>query len=83
MRIQDIKEKYKYSEDEIDEIIQRVLDRLIFIRNCEDRGFEEQKLWVAHKEYKDDEVFHHKHPKKVRFFLLLIILILLNYKFLS
>lgn len=30
----------KYNEIEIDEIVQRMLIRLLFIRNCEDRGFE-------------------------------------------
>ncbi|MDP2906307.1 MAG: N-6 DNA methylase [Nanoarchaeota archaeon] len=30
----------KYNETEIDELVQRLLIRLLFIRNCEDRGFE-------------------------------------------
>jgi type I restriction-modification system DNA methylase subunit len=37
---------------ELDESIQRILDRLIFIRNCEDRGLEEKKLWEARNETK-------------------------------
>lgn len=37
----------KLSQSELDESIQRILDRLIFIRNCEDRGLEEKKLWEA------------------------------------
>ena len=32
------------TEDDIDESIQRILDRLIFIRNAEDRGLEENQL---------------------------------------
>ncbi len=32
------------NEDELDESVQRILDRLIFIRNCEDRELEEKKL---------------------------------------
>ncbi|HXG13560.1 MAG TPA: N-6 DNA methylase [Candidatus Nitrosotenuis sp.] len=32
------------SQEELDESIQRILDRLIFIRNCEDRGLEERQL---------------------------------------
>ena len=32
------------SQDDIDESVQRVLDRLIFIRNAEDRGLEENRL---------------------------------------
>jgi len=38
------------SEDELDEAIQRILDRLIFIRNCEDRELEEKRLWEAKNE---------------------------------
>ena len=32
------------SQDDIDESVQRILDRLIFIRNAEDRGLEEDQL---------------------------------------
>ena len=32
------------TQDDIDEAVQRILDRLIFIRNAEDRGLEENKL---------------------------------------
>jgi len=42
----------KLTESELDESIQRILDRLIFIRNCEDRGLEEKKLWEARNETK-------------------------------
>jgi len=42
----------KLSQSELDESIQRILDRLIFIRNCEDRGLEEKKLWEARNETK-------------------------------
>jgi type I restriction-modification system DNA methylase subunit len=34
----------KLSQDELDEATQRILDRLIFIRYCEDKGLEERKL---------------------------------------
>ncbi|MDH7517789.1 MAG: N-6 DNA methylase [Candidatus Thermoplasmatota archaeon] len=40
------------TEEELDESVQRILDRLIFIRNCEDRGLEEKKLWEAKNETK-------------------------------
>lgn len=40
----------KITEEELDESVQRILNRLIFIRNCEDRGLEEKKLWEAHNE---------------------------------
>ncbi len=41
----------KHSEEEIDEAVQRILDRFIFIRSCEDRGIEEKKLWPAFKKW--------------------------------
>lgn len=40
------------TEEELDESVQRILDRLIFIRNCEDRGLEEKKLWESKNEIK-------------------------------
>lgn len=40
----------KLTEEELDESIQRILNRLIFIRNCEDKGLEEKKLWEAKNE---------------------------------
>jgi hypothetical protein len=42
----------KLTQPQLDESIQRILDRLIFIRNCEDRGLEEKKLWEARNETK-------------------------------
>jgi len=39
------------SEEELDESVQRLLDRLIFIRNCEDRKLEEPKLNPALREW--------------------------------
>jgi type I restriction-modification system DNA methylase subunit len=38
------------TQAELDESVQRILDRLIFIRNCEDKGLEEKKLWEARNE---------------------------------
>lgn len=32
------------TEEELDDSVQKILDRLIFIRNCEDRGYEEKTL---------------------------------------
>ncbi|MBN3037746.1 MAG: N-6 DNA methylase [Candidatus Diapherotrites archaeon] len=45
----DIKKAHpdKYLQEEIDEIVQRVIDRLIFIRACEDRQIEGNKLKEA------------------------------------
>jgi len=40
----------KLTEEELDESVQRILDRLIFIRNCEDRELEEKKLWETRGE---------------------------------
>jgi len=39
-----LNENKKLSEEEIDESVQRILDRLIFIRNCEDRELEPKIL---------------------------------------
>ncbi|MBM3199727.1 hypothetical protein FJZ53_02230, partial [Candidatus Woesearchaeota archaeon] len=36
----DISSKQKYSAEEIDELVQKLLIRLLFIKNCEDRDFE-------------------------------------------
>jgi len=41
------------TEDDVDESVQRILDRLIFIRNCEDRELEPKKLLSAIRESKD------------------------------
>ncbi len=43
----------KYSQEEIDEIIQRYVDRIIFIRTAEDRQLEEHKLREAINEYRN------------------------------
>jgi type I restriction-modification system DNA methylase subunit len=39
-------------EEDLDEAIQRILDRLIFIRNCEDRKLESKKLIPAMREWR-------------------------------
>ncbi|MCX7909134.1 MAG: N-6 DNA methylase [Ignavibacteria bacterium] len=43
------------NEEELDEAVQRILDRLIFIRNCEDRELEERKLLPALNNWKSSE----------------------------
>jgi type I restriction-modification system DNA methylase subunit len=47
-----LNEKRKLTEEDLDESVQRILNRLIFIRNCEDRELEEKKLWEAKNETK-------------------------------
>jgi type I restriction-modification system DNA methylase subunit len=39
------------SEEELDEAVQRILDRLIFIRNCEDRELEPRALISNYREW--------------------------------
>ena len=39
------------SEEELDESVQRILDRLIFIRNCEDRELEPKILIANYREW--------------------------------
>jgi type I restriction-modification system DNA methylase subunit len=43
------------TEEDLDEAVQRLLDRLIFIRNCEDRGLEEKQLLSALRMWNDKE----------------------------
>lgn len=40
-------------EEELDEAIQRLFDRLIFIRNCEDRGLEPPNLLALLRQWKE------------------------------
>ena len=44
--------KKNLTQEQLDESVQRILNRLIFIRNCEDKGLEESKLWEAKNEAK-------------------------------
>ena len=43
--------KEKITEDDLDESVQRILDRLIFIRNCEDRELEPRILISNYREW--------------------------------
>lgn len=49
----------KAAEDYIDEAVQKILDRIIFVRVCEDRGLEdeEQLRWCV-KKWKDNPKIH-------------------------
>ncbi len=42
------------SDDEIDEGVQKILDRLIFIRSCEDRGLENDSLRSQYRIWQDN-----------------------------
>jgi type I restriction-modification system DNA methylase subunit len=42
-----------WSVGQIDEAVQRILDRLIFIRTCEDRGIEEGRLLPMLRQWRD------------------------------
>jgi type I restriction-modification system DNA methylase subunit len=42
-----------WSVEQIDEAVQRILDRLIFIRTCEDRGIESKRLQPLLREWRD------------------------------
>jgi hypothetical protein len=46
-----LNERKNLSEEELDEAIQRILDRLIFIRNCEDRELEPMTLISNYREW--------------------------------
>ena len=56
--------KEKLSEEELDESVQRILDRLIFIRNCEDRELEEKLLISKLREWESKS--KGKFEKKLR-----------------
>lgn len=50
----DISKDSKYSQEDIDEFVQKFLVRMLFIRNCEDREFEtEYKLLPVVKVYRE------------------------------
>ena len=46
------------SEDDIDETVQRILDRLVFIRNAEDRGYEPKELKSNYNQWSQKEKGH-------------------------
>ncbi len=45
-------------EDDIDEAVQRTLDRLVFIRNAEDRGYESKNLKSYYNQFSQKEKGH-------------------------
>jgi len=53
-----LNESKKLTEEELDESIQRILDRLIFIRNCEDRELEEKTLISSVREWESRDKGH-------------------------
>ncbi len=56
----DIKKNYdnKYQPYEIEEIVQRIIDRLIFIRKIEDLGLEERKLYQLTRRFSDNTKYY-------------------------
>ncbi len=48
--------EHHLSPPEIDEVIQRLFNRLIFMRTCEDRGLETQELLSALHRYRDRQL---------------------------
>jgi type I restriction-modification system DNA methylase subunit len=46
-----LNQKEKLSQEELDESVQRILDRLIFIRSCEDREIEPKILIANYREW--------------------------------
>ncbi len=43
----------KFTEEELDEVVQRILDRLIFIRKCEDNGLEDNIMKTKLREWEE------------------------------
>jgi len=48
-------QKMDLSQDDLDEIVQRILDRIIFIRTCEDKEIESEKLESLVRLYSNKE----------------------------
>lgn len=46
------------SEEDIEEAVQRIIDRMIFIRNAEDRGLEPEELRSKVREWSSSEIGH-------------------------
>lgn len=53
------------SEEEIDEAVQRILDRFIFMRSCEDRKIEQKTLWFAFQRW-TQEMENHNFLKELK-----------------
>jgi type I restriction-modification system DNA methylase subunit len=53
--IDSMKQDIELSDEEKEEVVQRMLDRLIFIRSCEDRGFEDRLLESALRTWEDGD----------------------------
>lgn len=49
-----LKQPLDLPEEEREEIVQKILDRFIFIRSCEDRGIEEQLLRAAVRSWEEN-----------------------------
>jgi len=56
--ISKLNQQKKVTEEELDESIQRILDRLIFIRNCEDRELEAKRLIPCLREWESQGKGH-------------------------
>ncbi len=50
-----LNKKQNLTEEDLDEAIQRIFDRLIFIRNCEDREYEPPTLLSTIRQWEDDQ----------------------------
>jgi len=57
--------KLDYSDEDRDEIVQTLLDRLIFIRNCEDRNYEEKMIGASLREFKNHNKSINKSFKEI------------------
>ncbi|MDG6219117.1 MAG: N-6 DNA methylase [Candidatus Thermoplasmatota archaeon] len=57
-------QKMDLSQEDLDEVVQRILDRIIFIRTCEDKEIESEKLESLIRIYDDKEGRLHKELNK-------------------
>ena len=62
------RQEIELSDDEKEEVVQKLLDRLIFIRSCEDRGFEDRLLESALRTWEDGDEKEPLYEKVVEIF---------------
>jgi type I restriction-modification system DNA methylase subunit len=66
--IDSVRQEINLSDEEKEEVVQKILDRLIFIRSCEDRGFEDRLLQAALRTWEDQDKKEALYDKVIEIF---------------
>ena len=66
--INSIKQSIKLSDEEKEEAVQKLLDRLIFIRSCEDRKIENEQLRAARRTWEEKGEIYSLYPEVAKIF---------------